>query len=177
MKQDQSVYIVSSDTLLLTGFPKASARPVVQFCDLSKYIQDSSSRPEVIKAPTTNIIPPSASSLPIDASEVEPDNMDPVDAMEGLDEDKELDDELWEDEGDEDEGNDILLSAHKTASSSTMDLETDDGVDVSIPQLRNYLNDSPVLTPLVSVSEGSNVTKRATASTVPKVFQVPEMTF
>jgi hypothetical protein len=69
VKQDQSAYIVSSDTLLLTGFPKASARPVVRFCNLSKYIQDSSSRPEVVKALTTDVISPSASSLPTDASE------------------------------------------------------------------------------------------------------------
>jgi hypothetical protein len=87
--------------------------------------------------------------------------MDPADAMEGLDEDKELDNKLWEDEGDEDEGNNILLSARKTASSSTVDLETDDGVDVSVPQLHNYLCDSPALTPLISISEGSNMTKWA----------------
>ena len=41
------------------------------------------------------------------------------------------DDGLWEDEGDDDdEENSILMSAHKSVSSSMMDVEMDDGVDV-----------------------------------------------
>ena len=50
-----------------------------------------------------------------------------------------LDDGLWEDEGDsDDEENSILMSAHKSVSSSMMDVEMDDGVDVSIPQLHDF---------------------------------------
>jgi hypothetical protein len=44
---------------------------------------------------------------------------------------KELDDWLWEDDDDDDEEeNPVSKSARETASSTTMDVELDDGVDV-----------------------------------------------
>ena len=92
-------------------------------------------------------------------------------------EDKELDDGLWEDDGANDKENSVLKSAHETASSTTMDVEVDDGVDVGVPQLRDYLSDRPASSPLVNVGEGPNVMKKAAGSSAPRVFEVREMTF
>jgi hypothetical protein len=99
--------------------------------------------------------------------------------VEGIDEDNELDDDLWEEEDDENEGNDILVSAHETVSSSMMDIEMDNGVDVSVPQLRDFLSDAPASVPLVDVgdSEASGSTKTATGSSTPRIFQVPDIVF
>ena len=91
---------------------------------------------------------------------------------------KELDDGLWEDDDDDDEEeNPVLKSACETASSTTMDVELDDGVDVGVPQLRDYLSDRLALSPLVDVGEGPNVTKKAAGSSAPRVFEVRDMTF
>jgi len=93
-------------------------------------------------------------------------------------EDNELDNELWEGEDDsDDEHNDVLMSARTAASGSTMDIETDDGVDVSVPQLRDFLSDIPVSSPLVNLTAGSSTTttKKAAGSGMPRVFQVPEI--
>ena len=92
--------------------------------------------------------------------------------IEGVGKD-ELDDRLWEDEGDDDEENSILMSAHKSASSSMMD----DGVDVSIPQLCDFLSDHPTLEPLVKGGKAPNATKKVVDFSTPRVFQVPDMTF
>jgi hypothetical protein len=93
-------------------------------------------------------------------------------------EDKELDDGLWEDDDDDDDDeNSVLKSARETASSTTMDVEVDDGVDVGVPQLRDYLSDRPASSPLVNVGEGPNVMKKAAGSSAPRVFEVREMTF
>jgi hypothetical protein len=91
---------------------------------------------------------------------------------------KELDDGLWEDDDDDEEEEDpVLKSARETASSTTMDVELDDGVDIGVPQLRDYLSDRPALSPLVDVREGSNETKKAAGSSAPRVFEVRDMTF
>ena len=73
--------------------------------------------------------------------------------------------------------NSVLKSACETTSSTTMDVEVDDGVDVSVPQLRDYLSDRPASSPLVNVGEGPNVMKKAVGSSAPRVFEVGDMTF
>ena len=92
---------------------------------------------------------------------------------EEVEENKELDDGLWDgDDDDEEEENLVLKSACETASSTTIDVEVDDGVDVGVPQLRDYLSDRPALSPLVNVREGLNVMKKVAGSSVPRVFEV-----
>ena len=88
-----------------------------------------------------------------------------------VDEENELDDSFWE--GDDDDHGGILESAREVASSHLMDIEHTDGVDVSVPQLRDYLSDAPTsATPLVSVEEQPVVSKKAAAVSGPKIFQV-----
>jgi hypothetical protein len=96
-----------------------------------------------------------------------------------------LKDILWEDgdddddddDGDEEDENPVLKSAREAASSTVMDVEEDDGVDIGVPQLRDYLSDRPAMSPLVDVREGLNVTKRVASLSAPKVFEVRDMTF
>lgn len=101
-------------------------------------------------------------------------------------ENKEPEDRLWEDDCDcdddddeeeEEEENPVLKSARETASSTGMDIEVDDGVDVGVPQLRDYLSDRPAMSPLVNVREGPNAMKAAAtrSSSTPRVFEVREM--
>ena len=71
----------------------------------------------------------------------------------------------------------VLKSAHETASSTTMDVEADNGVNVGVPQLCDYLSDCPALSPLVNVREGLNVMKKVAGSSVPRVFEVQVITF
>ena len=87
-------------------------------------------------------------------------------------EDKELDDRLWEDDDNDNKEISVLKSAHETASSTTMDVEVDDGVDVGVPQLHNYLSDRPASSLLVNVGEGPNVMKKAAGSSAPRAFEV-----
>ncbi|KAF8532385.1 hypothetical protein JB92DRAFT_3103830 [Gautieria morchelliformis] len=83
-------------------------------------------------------------------------------------ENKDADDGLWE-EDDEEEENSDLKSACETASSSTMDIEVDDGVDIVFPQLHDYLSEHLALPPLVNVREDPTVMKKA-AGGAPRVF-------
>jgi len=55
-----------------------------------------------------------------------------------------------------------------------MDVEVDDGVDIGVPQLCDYLSDRPAMTPLVNVGEGPNPMKRAANSSAPRVFEVQD---
>ena len=86
-------------------------------------------------------------------------------------ENHELNDRLWDDDDmKEEEKNPVLKSACKTASSTTMDVEVDDGVDIGVPQLHDYLNDFPALSPLVSVGEGLKKKVAGLMASVPRVF-------
>ncbi len=102
-------------------------------------------------------------------------------------ENEKLEGRLWED-GDDDDDDDneeeeeeedpVLKSARETASSTAMDIEVDDGVDIGIPQLLDYLSDCPAMSPLVDVREGPNVMKKVVAdSSAHRVFEVQDMTF
>jgi hypothetical protein len=117
------------------------------------------------------------SSLPMCTSTIQPNNALADADIEGVDEDNELDDELWEDE--EDEAGDVLLAARETASGSVMDIEINDGVDVSVPQLQDFLSDTPALSPLFNVEAGSTAARKATPveSSAPRVFEVPDIQF
>jgi hypothetical protein len=98
---------------------------------------------ESAQAPSTSALttpgpsPEPPSSLPMHTSTIQPNNTLADTDIEGVDEDNELDDELWEDE-EEEEASDVLLAARETASGSMMDIEINDGIDVSVPQLRDF---------------------------------------
>jgi hypothetical protein len=97
----------------------------------------------------------------------------------------EHEDILWEDGNDdnnnddeEEEENPALKSAdsaRETASSTAMDVEEDDGVDIGLQQLCDYLSDDPAMSPLVDVREGPNVMKKAASSSAPRVFEVRDI--
>ncbi|KAF8478862.1 hypothetical protein JB92DRAFT_3133763 [Gautieria morchelliformis] len=52
-----------------------------------------------------------------------------------------------------------------------MDIEVDDGVDIGVVQLRNYLNEHPALPPLVNVGEDPTVMKKAAGSAPTPQFE------
>ena len=56
-------------------------------------------------------------------------------------------------------------------------IQHDDGVDVSVPQLFDYLNDTPSNASLVPDGVPTNVKKRAPDGTAPKVFEVSDIQF
>ena len=99
---------------------------------------------------------------------------------------KELKGRLWEgdddddddDDGEEEEEDPVLKSAQETANSTAMDIEVNDGVDIGIPQLLDYLSDHPAMSPLVDVREGPNVMKKPVAnSSAHRVFEVRDMMY
>ena len=47
-----------------------------------------------------------------------------------------------------------------------MDVEADDGVDIGVLQLHDYLSDRPAMPPLVDVKEGPNATCSSAATVV-----------
>jgi hypothetical protein len=89
-----------------------SQRPVVRFCDLAKYVKDE----KPAEPDHTNIQLAAAATLfanasftstssPGVSSSAEPGEFMDVD-LDGVDEEQELDDDLWEDEDTEEEEND-----------------------------------------------------------------------
>ncbi|KAF8531121.1 hypothetical protein JB92DRAFT_2825270 [Gautieria morchelliformis] len=134
------------------------SRPVIRFCDISKYIKDTEAGS--IKIPTSDAI-----SHPTTSSSTETLLVEHTDEVA---ENKEVDDGLWEDDEEEEENSDLKF-ARETASSSTMDIEVDDGVDIVFPQLHDYLSEHLALPPLVNVREDPTVMKKAAGGT-PRVF-------
>ena len=58
-----------------------------------------------------------------------------------------------------------------------MDIQHDDGVDVSVPQLFDYLSDTPSNASLVPDGVPTNVKKQAPDGIAPKVFEVSDIQF
>lgn len=154
---------------------KTRSRPVVRFCDISKYVKDTDRQAGSMKTATDSsdaIVsrPASSSTKPLLA---EPTEDSPSEAGEN----KELD-RLWEDDEEEREReNPVLKFACETASSTAMNVEVNDGVDVGVPQLRDYLGDHPAMSPPVDVWEGPNATKKVACSSAPRVFEVRDAMF
>jgi hypothetical protein len=156
------------------AFQRLVPRPVVRFCDISKYVKDTDRQAGSMKTSTDDAL-----SLPAASSSTEPFLV--AEPTEKVGESKEPEDRLWEDdcndeEEEEEEENTVLKSAHKTASSTGMDVEVDDGVDVGVPQLRDYFRDRPAMSPQVDVREGPNAMKKAAtrSSSTPRVIEVQE---
>jgi hypothetical protein len=95
--------------------------------------------------------------------------------IEGINEANELDDGLWEDES-ESEEDAMLGEAREAAAGTFMDLEDNDGVDVHVPQLLDYLSTTPSSPPLVDLDVRPAVTKKRPASE-PKEFLVANIEF
>ena len=51
-----------------------------------------------------------------------------------------------------------------TACSTAMDVEVDDGVDIGVPQLLDYLSDRLTVLPLIDVRESPNAMKTVASS-------------
>ena len=134
-----------------------------------------------MKTPTDDAISHPASSSTeqllaeaAESTEEAGENMEPDRLWEG-DDDNDNDNDDGEEEEEENPG---LKSARETASSTAMDVEVDDGVDISVPQLRDYLSDHPAMSPLVDdVREGPNAMKKAASSSAPRVFEVRDIIF
>ena len=138
--------------------------------------------------PTTIPVPtPSTSSPPTNPTVLDPSlgennkNFESSDAPKASDDEEvELDDEVWEDADrgcDDDENGEVIRAAHVQASRKVMDIQHDDGVDVSIPQLFDYLSDTPSNASLVPDGVPTNVKKRAPNGIAPKVFEVSDIQF
>ena len=138
--------------------------------------------------PTTIPVPtPSTSSPPTNPTTLEPSlsesNKNPKnsDAPKASDDEEvELDDEVWEDADhgcDDDENGEAIRAARAQASGKVMDIQHDDGVDVSIPQLFDYLSDTPSNALLVPDGVPTNVKKQAPDGIAPKVFEVSDIQF
>ena len=152
MIQDQSTYVshVSKNGLLESCFEDMS-HPVVQFCNISKYVIDSSTLDQ-----------PEAWMESCDTSAIQNDNLDAD--FDGVSRASKLEEELWIDYGDEDEDNEELIVACGIVSSSMLNIKEDDGVDVSVPQLQDFLSDTPALSLFASIGEGSNMMRKTMGS-------------
>jgi hypothetical protein len=138
-----------------------------------KYIKDTDRQARSMKTPISH---PASSSL------TKPLLVEPT---KKVGENTELD-RLWKDKdddsdnsNDEDENgeNPVLKFVCETASSTAMDIEVDNGVDIGVLQLHNYLSDHLAMLPLVDDREGSNTMKKAACLSVSKVFKVQDMMF
>jgi len=96
---------------------------------------------------------------------------------EEVEENKELDDGLWDDDDDDKEEENPPKVCMRDCKQHYNGWEVDDRVDVGVPQLRDYLSDCPALSPLVNVREGLNLIKKLAGSSVPKVFEVQDIMF
>jgi hypothetical protein len=66
-----------------------------------------------------------------------------------------------------------LAAALKSASGSIMDVEVNDGVDIGVPELLDFLSDAPALAPLTSpIVPRAPPRPNASVSSDPKVFTV-----
>ena len=167
-------------TTLLMGCLQHSPRPVVRFCDLSKYIKDDaptekeqpSPQPTTLTAPVAPVMDNASSATFFTSTSGSDDSMDVE--INGVDEEKELDDDLWEDDSEEEEADhQRLAEVRELASSSVMDIEEDEGVDVGVPDL----SDQPALRTSVGVEPQPKPAKKVTNSQIPKVFQISDIQF
>ena len=96
------------------------------------------------------------------------------------DEEVELDDEVWEDANsgcDDDKNSEAIRAVCTQASRKVIDIQHDDRVDVTVPQLFDYLSDTPSNTSLVPDGVPTNVKKWAPDRTALKVFEVSGVQF
>ena len=138
--------------------------------------------------PTTIPVPTSStSSPPTNPTVLEPSlsesnkNFKSSDAPKASDDKEvELDDEVWEDADggcDDDKNGEAIRAVCAQASRKVMDIQHDDGVDVSVPQLFDYLSNTPSNTSLVPDGVPTNVKKWAPDRTALKVFEVSGVQF
>jgi hypothetical protein len=80
---------------------------------------------------------------------------------EGLDEENELDERLWEDSDSKDDKSDRkqLAAARAAASTDRMDIEGCEGVNVQVPDLLDLLSDTPVSSSMIGTEAPSKVIK------------------
>ena len=95
----------------------------------------------------------------------------------GEDNELELDDEDADWGCDDNENGEVLRAAREQASGDVMNMQCNDGVNVSVPQLLDYLSDTPLHGLLVPDSAPTGVKKWAANGAAPKVFEVSDIQF
>jgi hypothetical protein len=161
-------------------------RPIVRFRDLSKYVKDgsagTSNELHAEQAAIKHTPGPTSSLSTLCTQPNTPEALADVDT-EGLDEENELDERLWEDSDSEDDESDCkqLAAAHAAASTDRMDIEGCEGVNVQVPDLLDLLSDAPVSgsSSMISTEAPSKVTKNLKGKTSqgPRVFDVSGIHF
>jgi hypothetical protein len=98
--------------------------------------------------------------------------------LDGVDEEQELDDDLWEEVDAEEEENDRkgMAAARELASSTVMDIEESEGISLQAPDLLDLLSDSPASKTL-AVNKTRPKAPKKVNSQEPKVFQVSDIQF
>ena len=142
---------------------------------------------DLAKFPGYDSVPtPSTSSPPTNPTTLEPSlgesnkNFKSSDALKASDDEEvELDNEVREDADhgcDNDKNGEAIRAAHAQASRKVTNIQHD-GVDVSIPQLFDYLSDTPSNASLVPDGVPTNVKKQAPDGSALKVFEVSNIQF
>ena len=138
--------------------------------------EQPSLQPTTLTAPVTPVMDNASSATLFTSTSGSDDSMD-VD-INGVDEEQELDDDLWEDNSEDEEADhQRLAEVHELASSSVMDIEEDEGVDVGAPNLLDLLSDQPALRTSVGVEPQPKPAKKVTNSQIPRVFQISDIQF
>ena len=177
------------DQIYSTCSHQSLAHPVVHFCNLSSHIHNAAkpvcvtaaTAPATTSEPTPSTSPPTnptAPELTLGGANEGSESPDVSEA--GEDNELELDDEVWEDADrgcDDNENSEVLRAAREQASDNMMDVQHNDGVDVSVPQLLDYLSDTPSHGLLVPDSAPTGVKKWAADGAAPKVFEVSDIQF
>ena len=174
------------ETALFMHSLQRSQRPVVRFCDLAKYIKDE--KPAKPESPNhmPNIESANASFTSTSSpdtgilSSTEPSELIDMD-LDGVDEEKELDDDLWEEVDAEEEENDQkrMAAAREVASSTVMDIKESEGISLQAPDLLDLLSDSPTISRTLAINRDIAKPKASNKmnSREPKVFQVSDIQF
>ena len=137
--------------------------------------------PTTTSEPTPSTSPPTNSTMPeLTFGGANKGSESPDVSEAGEDNELELDDEVWEDADrgcDDNENGEVLRAAHEQASGDVMNMQCNDGVNVSVPQLLDYLSDMPLHGLLVPDSALTGVKKWAANGAAPKVFEVSDIQF
>ena len=176
------------DQIYSTCSHQSLVHPVVCFYNLLSHIHDAAkpvhataaTAPTTTSEPTPSTSPPTNPTVPeLTLSGANKGSESPDVSEAGKDNELELD-EVQEDadQGCDDNKNvEVLRAAHEQASGNMMDVQCNDRVDVSVPQLLDYLSNMPSCGLLVPDSVLTGVKKQAADGASPKVFEVSDIQF
>ena len=144
---------------------------------MTKYVSDEKpAEPDHTKSANAASFASTSSQGISLSAQAEPGDVD----LNGLDEEQELDDDLWEEVDTEEEEMDQkrMEAAHEMASSSVMDIEESEGISLQAPGLLDLLSDSPISGTLTNqVNEIKLKESKKIKTKGPKVFHVSDIQF